>query len=132
MIRTRRPTARTVIRSTPPVFTGRDRGGSDGLSGLAGSVAVLWLSDPTGATVGASTAVFGLFGALLIVGLKVGGDVRPILTLLGIICGLGAYRPLALGTGFLLATLLIGGVIDRAIDARRRRGGAGARAEDHH
>ncbi|MGX7703620.1 MgtC/SapB family protein [Methylobacterium sp. Gmos1] len=51
---------------------------------------------------------------------------------LGIICGLGAYRPLALGTGFLLATLLIGGVIDRAIDARRRRGGAGARAEDHH
>ncbi|MCH1865675.1 rhomboid family intramembrane serine protease [Nocardioides sp. CFH 31398] len=54
------------------------------LSGLAGSVAVLWLSDPTGATVGASTAVFGLFGALLVVGLKVGGDVRPILTLLGV------------------------------------------------
>lgn len=54
------------------------------LSGLAGSTAVLWLSDPLGGTVGASTAVFGLFGALLVVGLKVGGDVRPILTLLGI------------------------------------------------
>lgn len=39
---------------------------------------------------------------------------------LGIVCGLGAYLPLALGTGFLLATLLIGGAIDRAIAARRR------------
>ncbi|AWN45085.1 magnesium transporter [Methylobacterium terrae] len=39
---------------------------------------------------------------------------------LGIVCGLGAYLPLALGTGFLLATLLIGGAVDRAIEARRR------------
>jgi len=39
---------------------------------------------------------------------------------LGIVCGLGAYRPLALGIGFLLATLLLGGMIDRAIDARVR------------
>lgn len=49
---------------------------------------------------------------------------------LGIVCGLGAYRPLALATGFLLATLMVGGVIDRAIDARRRRDGAGGRAEE--
>lgn len=40
---------------------------------------------------------------------------------LGIVCGLGAYRPLALGTAFLLATLLIGGLVDRAIDDRRKR-----------
>lgn len=39
---------------------------------------------------------------------------------LGIVCGLGAYRPLVLGMGFLLVTLLVGGIIDRAIEARRR------------
>ncbi|KMO44116.1 hypothetical protein VQ03_05010 [Methylobacterium tarhaniae] len=44
---------------------------------------------------------------------------------LGIVCGLGAYRPLALGTGFFLAILLVGGIIDRAIEERlnRRKGG---------
>ncbi|MFH6785019.1 MULTISPECIES: MgtC/SapB family protein [Methylobacterium] len=48
---------------------------------------------------------------------------------LGIVCGLGAYRPLALGIGFLLATLLVGGAIDRAIDARLR--GRQARRPEH-
>jgi len=54
---------------------------------------------------------------------------------LGILCGLGAYLPLALGTVFLLLTLLVGGVVDRAIDARRRaatrhRAGGDATAGD--
>lgn len=49
-----------------------------GLSALAGGVAVLWLSDPNGQTVGASGAIFGLLGALIVVGLKVGGDVRQL------------------------------------------------------
>jgi uncharacterized membrane protein YhiD involved in acid resistance len=35
---------------------------------------------------------------------------------LGILCGLGAFLPLALGTVFLLLTLFVGGLIDRAID----------------
>lgn len=52
------------------------------VSGLAGSVAVLWLSDPLTAVVGASGAIFGLFAALLIYQLKVKGDVRSILALL--------------------------------------------------
>lgn len=81
----------------------------------------------------------GFLGAGVIVKAEGSGRVHGLTTAaaiwvtaaLGIICGLGAYRPLALGTGFLLATLMIGGVIDRAIDARRRRSGAGARAEDH-
>ncbi|MEE8630784.1 MULTISPECIES: MgtC/SapB family protein [Methylobacterium] len=38
---------------------------------------------------------------------------------LGILCGLGAFLPLALGTVFLLLTLFVGGLIDRAIDLRR-------------
>jgi membrane associated rhomboid family serine protease len=49
------------------------------LSGLAGSVAVYWLSNEQATTVGASGAVFGLMGALVVVGLKVGGNVQSLL-----------------------------------------------------
>lgn len=54
------------------------------LSALAGSAAVYWLSDPASTTLGASGAVFGLMGALLVVALKVRGQVQQILTWLGI------------------------------------------------
>ncbi len=40
------------------------------VSALAGSVMVLWLSDSTGSTVGASGALFGLLGALLVTATK--------------------------------------------------------------
>ncbi|AWN55274.1 MgtC/SapB family protein [Methylobacterium sp. 17Sr1-1] len=81
----------------------------------------------------------GFLGAGVIVKREGGGRVHGLTTAaaiwvtaaLGIVCGLGAYRPLALGTGFLLATLMLGGVIDRAIDARRRRDGVEERAADH-
>lgn len=51
------------------------------LSGLAGSALVYW--GDRGA-LGASGAIFGLMGALLIVAIKVRGDVRGILTWIGI------------------------------------------------
>ncbi|MBM9459913.1 rhomboid family intramembrane serine protease [Nocardioides sp. zg-536] len=54
------------------------------LSGLAGSVAVYWLSNEYGATVGASGAVFGLIGALIVVGLKVRANVQSLFLWLGI------------------------------------------------
>ncbi|QIK74901.1 rhomboid family intramembrane serine protease [Nocardioides piscis] len=54
------------------------------LSALAGSTVVYWLAAENGATLGASGATFGLMGALLIIAHKVGGDVRQILTWLGI------------------------------------------------
>jgi membrane associated rhomboid family serine protease len=54
------------------------------LSGLAGSATVLWLSSPIGLTIGASGAIFGLMGALLVLALKVGGDVRGLLFWIGI------------------------------------------------
>jgi membrane associated rhomboid family serine protease len=54
------------------------------LSGLAGSALVYWAGSEYGATLGASGAIFGLMGALAIIAFKVGGDVRGILTWIGI------------------------------------------------
>lgn len=54
------------------------------VSALAASTTVLWLSDPITNTVGASGAIFGLMGALIVFVLKIGGQVQPILIWLGI------------------------------------------------
>ncbi len=54
------------------------------LSALAGSAVVYWLSDPMVPTLGASGAVFGLMGALLVLAYKVGGNTQQILIWLGI------------------------------------------------
>ena len=54
------------------------------ISGLAGSAAVMWLSTPYTQTLGASGAIFGLMGALLVIAIKVHGDVRGIATWIGI------------------------------------------------
>ncbi|HEX6148178.1 rhomboid family intramembrane serine protease [Nocardioides sp.] len=48
------------------------------LSGLAGSVLVLFAGPEYGGTHGASGAIFGLMGALLVVAFKVGGNVQQI------------------------------------------------------
>jgi len=48
------------------------------LSGLAGSALVLWASPQYQSTVGASGAIFGLLGALLVLAVKVGGNVSQL------------------------------------------------------
>ena len=54
------------------------------LSALAGSAAVVWLEAPAMQTLGASGAVFGLIGALIVVGLKVKADLQVAFTWLAI------------------------------------------------
>jgi membrane associated rhomboid family serine protease len=49
------------------------------VAGLAGSVSVYWFAGETSATLGASGAIFGLMGALLVVVHKVGGNIQGIL-----------------------------------------------------
>jgi membrane associated rhomboid family serine protease len=54
------------------------------ISGFAGSVAVLLLSPPLVPVVGASGAIFGLFGAFIVLQKQMGGSIRGLLILLGI------------------------------------------------
>jgi membrane associated rhomboid family serine protease len=54
------------------------------LSALAGSAAVYWLAPEFQPTVGASGAIFGLMGGLLVVALTVRADVQGILVWIGI------------------------------------------------
>lgn len=63
------------------------------VSALAGSVGVLMLSPIDTVVVGASGAVFGLFGALFVVQKKRGGDLRQIVVLLLINAAIGFIIP---------------------------------------
>jgi membrane associated rhomboid family serine protease len=92
------------------------------LCGLAGSVAVYLLTPPLAATVGASGAVFGLLGAMLIVSIKRGYDVRGLLGLLAInavfsFVGAGISWQGHLG-GFLAGVVLGAGIAYAPADRR--------------
>lgn len=54
------------------------------VSGFAGSVAVLLIGAPGTAVLGASGAIFGLLGAFVIVGRRLGANITPMLVLIGI------------------------------------------------
>jgi membrane associated rhomboid family serine protease len=54
------------------------------VSGLTGGAAVMWFSGANTQTLGASGAIFGLMGALVVVALKVGADFRQILFWIGL------------------------------------------------
>jgi membrane associated rhomboid family serine protease len=54
------------------------------VSGLTGAAAVMWFSGAHTQTLGASGAIFGLMGALVVVAMKVGADFRQILMWIGL------------------------------------------------
>ncbi|GGI45420.1 membrane associated rhomboid family serine protease [Agromyces flavus] len=54
------------------------------ISGLAGSVGVIWLADHNTSVVGASGAIFGLMGAFLVIQRRLGGSATQLLILVGI------------------------------------------------
>ncbi|HET6151656.1 MAG TPA: rhomboid family intramembrane serine protease [Marmoricola sp.] len=54
------------------------------ISGVTGSAVVMVLSSNNSPTLGASGAIFGLLGALLVVCYKIGADLQPILVWVGI------------------------------------------------
>ncbi|MET0840278.1 MAG: rhomboid family intramembrane serine protease, partial [Marmoricola sp.] len=54
------------------------------VSGLVGSATVMLFSDPHTQTLGASGAIFGLMGALVVLALKVGGQVQTVLVWIGL------------------------------------------------
>ena len=54
-----------------------------GISALAGSASVMWLTSPEASTVGASGALFGLMGALLLLAYKAKGNFKQVLIVIG-------------------------------------------------
>ena len=54
------------------------------LSGIGGSVAVLFLSDPRTAVLGASGAIFGLLGAFFVIQRRLGGNSFQLLIIIGL------------------------------------------------
>ena len=81
------------------------------LSALTGSAAVLWLSSPGSSTLGASGAVFGLLGALLVLAYKVKGNVQSILLWLGINVAYTFFGPGSISWQGHLGGLIGGAVI---------------------
>lgn len=98
------------------------------LSGLGGSVAVVFLGFST-SVVGASGAIYGLFGALLVIGRHIGANIRGIVLVLGINLVI-SFLPLLTGGGIavswqahvggLLVGLLVAFIFTRTRAVRQR------------
>lgn len=99
------------------------------LSGLAGSLGVLFLSDPQVPVVGASGAIFGLMGAFLIIQRSLGGNATQLLILVGINLVIGFLPGLNVAwqahVGGLIAGTVIGLIFVQTRRIRQQRLQAG-------
>ena len=94
------------------------------ISLLAGSYASITFNAENQVSVGASGAIFGLFGALLVVGRRLGADTRPTLTLLAINTAIAIAIPNIDWRAHLggLASGVVVATVYKLV--RKRRGGA--------
>ena len=76
------------------------------VAGLVGSATVYWLADEHSVTVGASGALFGLMAALLVVAVKVRGDVQGLLVLVAVNVAITVF-----GRGFISWQGHLGGFV---------------------
>lgn len=97
---------------------------------VGGSVAVYWLSNPLAPTIGASGAVFGLFGFALVVLRKEGRDTSSLLVLLALNVFLSFQGGISwqAHAGGLVTGLILGWVIAAAPRPRRKSAFAGTTA----
>jgi len=91
------------------------------ISGLGGSVAVLWLSDPRTGVVGASGAIFGLMGAFLVIQRRLGGNATQLLILVGINLVIGFVPGFNIAWQAHLGGLIVGALIGLIFVETRKR-----------
>lgn len=94
------------------------------ISGFAGSVGVLLLGNPLQPVVGASGAIFGMFGAFFIIQRRLGGNATQILVLVALNIGIGFLPGLNIAwqahVGGLIGGVLVGLIYVETRTASRR------------
>jgi len=90
------------------------------ISGFAGSVAVLLLGDPFTPVVGASGAIFGLFGAFIVLQKQMGGSIRGLLILLAINVVIAFLPGSNIAWQAHLGGILVGGLLGFILGRTRR------------
>ncbi|MGH1526809.1 rhomboid family intramembrane serine protease [Leifsonia sp. L25] len=95
------------------------------ISGFAGSLGVLLLSSPVQPVLGASGAIFGMFGAFFIIQRRLGGNATQMLVLLAINLGIGFLPGFNIAwqahVGGLVGGLLVGLIYVETRQPQRRR-----------
>jgi membrane associated rhomboid family serine protease len=95
------------------------------ISGFAGSVGVLLLGNPLQPVVGASGAIFGMFGAFFIIQRRLGGNATQILVLVALNIGIGFLPGLNIAwqahVGGLVGGFLVGLIYTETRRVSRRR-----------